>query len=142
RLAVAAGVGGTRGQSASGAPGDQAVDRGLAGVVIAEDLAEEGDQGDHRGEDPVAGLAGVRGDDAGEARGVEGAGTEQRGMEDKGAEEGAKLSGGPGGVRIGHGRSSWSVESGGTPAIGDEEGLLCTSPSVGMSYGSVSAIHL
>ena len=90
-LAVAAGVGRAGGQPAGGAPGQEPGDGGEAGVVVAEELGEEEGEGDQGGEDPVAGLAHLLGDDAGDVLGVEDAGEDQGGVEDEGAEQGAEL---------------------------------------------------
>jgi hypothetical protein len=75
-------------------------------VVVAEDLSEEGTEGDHGCEDPAAGLADLLSDGSGEVVGGEDAVKEETGVEDEGAEEAAKLCGRPAVDRIGHGRPS------------------------------------
>jgi hypothetical protein len=87
-------------------PGQQSCDGGTAGVVVAEDLSQEGTEGNHGCEDPVAGLADLVGDGRGEVLGGQDMAEEEAGVEDERAEEAVKLCGGPAVVRIGHGRPS------------------------------------
>ena len=142
RLTVSTRVGRARRQPLGTAPGQQARDRGEAGMVVTEDLGEEGTKSDHGCEDPVAGLADLLGDDPGEFLGGEDVLEEEIGVEDEGAEQAAELCGVPPRDRIGHDRPSLSVESADTHSIEDEEGLSCIYPYAAGSYDSVSAIQL
>jgi hypothetical protein len=92
-------------------------------MVVAEDLGQEGTEGDHGGVDPIAGLADLLGDDSDELVSGEELVEEEAGVEDEGGEETAKLCGGPAVVRIGHGRPSLWIEGGEIPSIGDKVGL-------------------
>ena len=142
RLAVAAGVRRAGGQPARGTPGDQPVEGGLAGVIVAEDLTQKGTERHEGGEDAVAGLAHLLGDDLDEMLGRKEMTEEEPWIEDEGSQQTAELSQRSGGVRIRQERPSLLVEDGGTSSIGGKAGLSCISSGVEKSCDPVSAIRL
>jgi hypothetical protein len=118
------------------------VDIVSTGMVVGEDLGQEGTERDQWGVDPVAGLADLLVDDTDEMLGGEDVIEEESRVENEGAKETVKLCGGPAVVSIGHGRPSLSNEGGEIPSIEDKAGLSCTSSSGEILYGRFSAILL
>ena len=110
-------------------------------MIVAEDLTEEGTERHDGGEDVIASLAHLLGDDLEAVFGGKELAEEQSRIEDEGSHQTAKLSQRSGGVRIGHGRSSLLIEDGGSSSMGGKVGLSCLSSAVKRGCDPVSAIR-